>query len=309
MDPRVRDAVAGLLESAQWPEREANRRAALAADGDYWRRLAPDLPIESGDPPPDLAESPGVRGAIEQLREDGYFQLPTVVPADTLARLNWAIDAVKADGWPAVFAWVYDPLWTCARAPAIVRVVESRLGVGCAQLPHVFVHIVPSAAGASGFSPHFDGFVQGRLSVWLALTDATLENGCMHLVPTHALPVPFRASTLSTVDTVSVEDAFRALQATRALPARAGSALGWGFDVLHWGGPCVTPGVARRALSMEFLPVDDPPGVDDTPLIALDGPLPAFVHRLRMIAAAIRTYAPFDPSLARYQGLAKRLVG
>jgi ectoine hydroxylase-related dioxygenase (phytanoyl-CoA dioxygenase family) len=308
MDSRLHDAVVELLEQSKLPDAEAARRVALAVDGDYWRRLAPGLTIgESADALPVAPGVSTVDQAVAHFADEGYFQLPPVVSAETITLLNQAIDAVKAGGWPAVFAWVYDQFWACARVPAIVRLVASRLGAGCAQIPHVFVHIVPSTSGAVGWTPHFDGRAQGRVSVWLALTDATLDNGCMHLVPSRSLPDAFRIPTL-TGGMVLAADAFRALQASRALPVAQGSALGWEFNVLHWGGPCVTPGVARRSISMEFLAAGESPDADEQPLVALDGPLPSLAVRLRTIAAAIHTYERFEPGLVRYRGVADGLA-
>lgn len=307
MDPRVQDAVVSLLEQSKLPEAEAARRVALATEADYWRRLAAGLTVGESDAAlPAAPRASNLDRAVAHFRDEGYFQLPPVVSAETLALLNQAIDGVRAAGWPAVFAWVYDQFWRCARVPAVVRVVGSRLGTGYAQIPHVWVHIVPSTPGAAGWGPHFDGGGNGRVSVWLALTDATLDNGCMHLVPSPSLPDAFRPLTLNGL-IVSAADAFRALHTSRALPAVQGSALGWGFDVLHWGGPCVTSGIARRSISMEFLAAGEAPDADEQPLLALEGPLPSFAARLRMIADAIHTYERFEPGLIRYRGVADGL--
>src|SRR5207244_3331141 len=148
-----------------------------------------------------------------------------------LSRLNAAIDAVVAAGWPPVFAWVYDEFWSLARLPDASPLIASQLGAGYSQIPHIWVHVVPAMVGSSGWTPHFDGPIVGRASIWIALTDATLSNGCMHVVARRHLAPAFESEPLDT-GRVAIADAFRALQGVRALPASAGSVLGWTFDVL-----------------------------------------------------------------------------
>src|SRR5205085_11644013 len=127
-----------------------------------------------------------VRG---HFAREGYFQVPAIVPESDLAALNGAIDAVIAAGWPPVFAWVFDECWALARLPDVVAIIASQIGAGCRQIPHIWTHVVPAMVGSSGWTPHFDGTVGGRASVWIALTDATLSNGCMHVVsPRHVAP-------------------------------------------------------------------------------------------------------------------------
>ncbi len=324
MDPlaRAQGVVADLLERSRMPAAEAARRAALAADAEYWDTVAGgagtaggagrarNLTIGTTDaasPAAAIADS-DLRAVIAEFQDDGYFRTPPLLPGGALASLNRAIDAVVGQGWPPVFAWVYDQFWSCARLPAVARLIESRLGAGYAQIPHVWVHVVPATAGATGWTPHFDrvGRHDRRASVWLALTDATLDNGCMHLVPPRSLPPTLATSALDE-GAIPTSDVLRALQATRALPAPAGSALGWGFDVLHWGGPCVKPGGARRAISMEFIAAAEPPVADEAPLVAVAGPLPALAERLRMVGQAICSYEKFEPGLVRYRAVAELL--
>jgi hypothetical protein len=299
--------VAGLLQRSQMPRSEAARRVALAADPDQWRGLSPGLEIGGTEAAPlaiDVADT-DLRDALDLLDRDGYFRLPPVVAASTLAAVNGAIDAIVTAGWPPVFAWVYDELWRFARLPAVSAVLTAALGADYAQIPHVWVHVVPAAVGASGWTPHFDGSGTRRASVWLALTDATLDNGCMHLVPRRLLPDAFRQTR---VEAVAVRDVLRVLQATRALPAPAGAALGWLFDVMHWGGPCVRPAQPRRAISMEFLAASERPDGDESPLVPVTGALPTLDARLRMIGRAMQTYEKFEPGLVRYRALADVLA-
>ena len=303
---RIRAAAAELWRASQMSEDDAVRRAELAASANYWRELAPDLTIGADAGAIDAAGAADAGRATTHFQDDGYFQLPPFLPAGTLASLNRAVDVVTAAGWPAVFAWIYDGPWICSRLPAIRRIVESSLGAGYLQLPHVWVHVVPSVDGASGWRPHFDGPESDRVSVWVALTDATTENGCMHVVPRRALPSAFRGDWHAG-KTVSVLDAARALHASRPLPTLAGGAIGWTFDVLHWGGSCVTTGGSRRALSMEFVQAAESARDANENVLAIDGSLPTFEQRVDMIAEAIATYELFEPVVSRHRPVADEL--
>jgi len=316
MDPRMRrlDLVAGLLDGAQMPEPEVARRLALARDADYWRRLVPGLSLDApeiADPfaasRPTATDEAETDRAIAQFRDDGYFQaLPLLADQDVEA-LNRAIDGVAADGWPSVFAWMFDAYWRCARLPRLARILDAQLGAGYRQIQHIWTHVVPAVEGSGGWPPHFDGFAGGRASVWIALTDATLENGCIHVVPPRLLPAAFRTAKVD--GSLSTADVVQALRSVRALPARAGTALGWGFDVYHWGGTCVRSSSARRAISLEFVAASQTPAQDETPLISLTGPLPDFATRLRLISRAILAYEKFEPGLVRLRPIAEALRG
>ena len=305
---RLRDVASELLSHSTMPEAEVDRRTGLAGDVSYWRALAPALSVGRAVGPMRAAlDDAASRDARRQLAAQGYCCTPPVLDGAALARINDALLTIAAAGWPPVFLWVYDELWSLAHLPDVRHLVTSRLGPGYSQIPHIWTHVVPPVDGSSGWMPHFDGPADGRMSIWIALTDATVNNGCIHVVPRSVLPASFVDGRLDT-GSVSLADALRALQGVRALPAARGSVLGWGFDVLHWGGVCANPGEARRAVSMEFVAAKQTPRSDERPLLALDTGYPDFASRLRMIAGAIATYEKFEPGLIRFRALAGRLV-
>lgn len=303
----MRDVVADILDKTEMTADELAERLERARDLAYWRTLSTDLSVDGNEPAPaSVATDTELRTAVAQFRTDRYFQTPPLLAATTLGSLNRAIDVVTAAGWPAVFALVYDGLWHCARQPAIGHVLESHFGAGYSQIPHVWIHVVPPVSGAVGWMPHFDGFRQARVSVWVALTDATVDNGCIHIVPPDVLPPAFRTTDLETRLTMS--DVLKAMHGTHALPVSAGAAVGWEFDVFHWGGRAVNPRGARRSMSMEFLAAGQAPEADETPLIGVEGPLPAFEERLRVVAIGLRAYAKREAASRRYRVLADRLL-
>jgi hypothetical protein len=305
-DAKRRGALAEMLDGIEMPPHEIAALAARARDAAYWTALAPGLTI--GHPPPAASLSPGEQAdaAAEQLRRDRYFTTAPVVARDELATLNAAVDAVVAAGWPPVFALIYDCVWAAARHPAVSAIAAARLGQGYRQIPHVWVHLVPARAGARGWMPHFDGFRPRRLTVWIALTDATVNNGCIHLIPPDSLPDSFRTMDLDA--TVVMRDVVRAMHATRALPAAAGSLLGWDFDVFHWGGSAPAPQAERRSISLVFLAAEEASMPDELPLIDLAGPLPDVAARLRVIAMALDAYGSREASLRRFRALSPHLI-
>ena len=304
---RVQAVVSELLAQAQMPDADVRERSRLAADPQYWLRLAPQMSMGSA---PRIHSRTVPAATVDSLRRhftaEGYFQTPVILDPLDLARLNGAIDAVVAAGWPPVFAWVYDECWALARLPDVSDLLASQIGSGFSQIPHIWTHVVPATVGSSGWMPHFDGPTSGRASIWIALTDATLANGCMHVVSRRRLAEAFATEPLET-GRVALADALRALQGVRALPAPRGSVLGWTFDVLHWGGACLSPEGARRAISMEFIAADHAPNADESPLLPLAGAFPPFPDRLRMIGTAVVGYEKFEPGLIRYRAIARQL--
>ncbi|HEY7141957.1 MAG TPA: phytanoyl-CoA dioxygenase family protein [Methylomirabilota bacterium] len=130
---------------------------------------------------------------VDRYQRDGIlFPVPVLSPAET-ARFRAAFEEVAArlGGRPvaqalghthAHFRWAYD----LATHPAILDVVEDILG------PDILVwtvSIFPKYPRDPGYiSWHQDGTYWGLDSTrvttaWVALTDSTIENGCMRVVP------------------------------------------------------------------------------------------------------------------------------
>jgi hypothetical protein len=209
----------------------------LAASADYWRELCSwlsvtDDPFTSASTPyqisPELA-----RELVDQLVEEGYFQSPPIVPRAEVDRLAEAVSTVVAAGFHPLFATVYDQFWDLLSA--LRAVLEPLLGPGFQVVPDYWLwHVDPRSEGR-GWAPHRDhqfettARTDGRptlITVWLPLTDATPLNSCMYVLPLSRDP-RYRDGSLS--------ECIDHLQDIRALPAEAGSVLGWNQDILHWG--------------------------------------------------------------------------
>ena len=169
--------------------------------------------------------------------------------------------------------------------------LSALLGPNFHRLPELWAWYVCPGFDSHGWRPHRDksrlallpdGSPQ-TLTLWLPLTDATPQTGCIHVVPADMDP------TYNTAE----EDTHRfPLQAIRAVPAAAGSVLGWNAALLHWGSfPARASSAPRVSVSVEFQRGDVPPF--DEPLMR-SHELPVFSSRLTLIAKQILQYQHMD---------------
>ena len=303
------DVFDQMLADARLKAPEVDERLARAFDVAYWQSLAPELHVRdagaSGDP--EALPNEAVTRAIADLRDEGVFALRRAIDATRVRRLNQAVDAVVRAGWPAAFAFVYNEPWQVARVPAIRQIATAALGPGCSQIPHVWTHVVHPSEGASGWEPHLDGSGRRRMSVWIALTAATLENGCMHVLPRSYAPKDVFEREQTPQPMYTNVELSRALHGSRALPAQPGDVLGWTFDIAHWGGIARQGAADRRSFSFEYIAADESPTTDELPLAALDS-VPPIETRLGAIAAGILNYRKFEPLVGRFADLAERII-
>jgi hypothetical protein len=307
-------AIEQILSSLQWTPAEVERRLAWCIDPAYWTGRLPGASIGGPASRHDEAVAPpsDTPASAADVLVDGYCVLPVFLSPDGIRGLNAAIDVVTAHGWPPTFAWVFDELWRAARAASIRHLITATLGDAAQQIPHVWVHVV-SAHGGKGWSPHVDGGedrdARARLTVWIALTDAGVDGGCMYVVPRTDAPADLGTFDWSK-ESLRQADALRMIGAVRALPADAGSALAWNFDVLHWGSACCHAGGARRSLSIEFIARGSTPTPDEVPLLNCGerDPLPTLDERLRCIAWSLLEYNQREPAMRRFAPLAEALL-
>lgn len=261
-------------------------------DPGYWRALAPHLTVAESSRERVLDGVAGIdlssvlRGAAsDRLAEDGYFALPPLMPASEVAALRDGVERLVAAGWPAAFIHVFDETW--AFYARLAPLLSHFLGHGYRQIPNLWAWAVPTRDDARGWPAHrdyqgesaFDNGLLVSLSVWIPLTPATADNGCMRVLPLSRARRYERAPTSD--DEIAGGDAV-------TLDASPGAILGWRQDVLHWGGrssACARS--ARISLSGEFQnPVFAPlaePLID--PVLA-----PTFAERVAYLARAVGDY-------------------
>ena len=266
----------------------------------YWLELNSSLSVEedsTAKPPAPIALEPEELDALlETLRTEGYLQLDSVLPEAEVFRMAIGVATLYESGFPPVFAFVYDEVWRVfQRLAAVLRAV---LGDGYLQLPDFWAWYVATSGQDAGWRPHRDKSsdvllpdgMPKSLTVWIPLSDAIPLNGCMSLLPAHL--DPNYPDNLSQVNIPNPQD-------IRALPAPAGSVLGWNQAVLHWGGRSSDRApFPRISLSCEFQRGD---------VQAMNQPLrsplllPSLSQRLGLIGKQIRQYRhmyPLSPKLA-----------
>lgn len=209
------------------------------ASASYWLELNPGLHISdypfSNHAQEDLPEKV-VKRSMENLLSEGYFCSPSQISSAITSRLASAISNVVASGLPAVFAFVYDEYWGLVRQ--IEKIFLPTLGDNYLLSPgDMWIWHVDEYGISTGWGPHRDLLdtsclredgTTRLLTVWIPLTDTSPLNGCMYVLPTHLDPDYPQHLDKRSVDTDT-------LQYIRALPANAGSLLGWSPTILHWG--------------------------------------------------------------------------
>jgi hypothetical protein len=309
---QLKEAVARLRAQTALSESEVENRFQQAIDIGYWQGLSPAMALMDQQILAHLTSatlsSEQEAWALAHLGKHGYFRMPALVAPDIIVRMRASVKALHSKGWPAVFSCVYDEFWGILRIPPMIQFLSHQLGVGYLQAAAgVWTHRVDPRTRASGWAPHIDSTKdEGRITVWIPLTDVTATNGCMYVIPQDRVP-----STLPTLffewTSISLKEVEALLHSVTPLPATAGSVLGWNHRLIHWGGRPTEPAAGSRfSLAADFLHERSTPGDDELPVF--DAKMPAFPSRLRVIGQAILAYEKFEPLMHRYRGLATKLI-
>ncbi|MDX2107058.1 MAG: phytanoyl-CoA dioxygenase family protein [Candidatus Melainabacteria bacterium] len=244
----------------------------LACDKDFWIKLNPDLHIEGVAAKNAWSPLNLQKNVLEDLKkdmvQDGYFVSEPVLDPAEMAKLTDAVKVLALEQWPTIFAMVYDEFWQVyQRAGSVLNHI---LGSNYRQLPNFWVYHIAPDHGGSGWAPHRDRAqtvtirpdgMPNSMTIWIALNDATLWNGCMYVLPARRdLNYPHSPWNFE----LGVKD----LQSIRALPAKTGSILSWNESLIHWGakssdkahGPRVSAACAFQRADIDPLetPVLDP---------------------------------------------------
>ena len=252
---------------------------------DYWHAVCPDLRLCAGDGPvterlePHAITAAHLGQASESMNASGYLCLPYVLPIDDCLRVADGITSLRKQNIPAVMIYLYDEPWTLFRK--LSPLVAHFLGDGFKVLPHFWAWYVPPEKGAAGWPAHqdcqartrfddgFGGATLMSMSLWVALSDATLENGCMAVHP---------------LDTTLHDDKTKGVP----LPVGTGGVLGWGQDVWHWS-RTVTDNAEHPRVSMSFEFQNAAFQPLREPLLDLCNP-PPFAERLKIIEEQFARY-------------------
>ncbi len=267
--------------------------AADAERREFWRELCPNMSIDAG-----AASVPAAFGdtdpLIEDLKREGYVQVPDTIPASLIAPIRDTVAEFFRLGIPLPFAFVYDELWLAFQS--LSRILGAALGEDYRALPDFWVWHVNPNENSAGWGPHRDRCMTTldadnsphTLTVWLPFTDATPLNGCMYVLPAHRDDrfVERRWDGDGNNTVYNPQD-------IRALPATAGSMLAWNQSVLHWGGRGSRLGAAPRiSAAFEFQRADR--AAFNTPLMDPQR-LPNFTERLGLIGKQVLQYRHMYP--------------
>ena len=266
---------------------------ARAGSVDFWRGLCPGLTISSNPfaKPPAPLETDDASRLVEQIVEDGYFQTGPLVPPDEIRRLADAVSCVTSAGYHPIFASVYDEVWRMLAT--LGNLLEPILGPGFRVVPDFWLWHVNAGSERSGWAPHRDHQYpdtlrpDGRptlITVWIPFTDATPLNSCIYVLPLSR--DPNHPGNLRGMNVDRLQD-------IRALPAEAGSILGWNQHLLHWGSRGSKRSDQPRISLGIYFQSGDVPAFD--PLAReLAGPL-TFEKRLAYIGRALARYDSHFP--------------
>lgn len=267
---------------------------AEATDPQFWRNLCPGLTVGGATEVP-VACLPDPAPLLTQLESEGYVNKPDVIPLCLVERLRTGMQILEEKGIPHVFAFVYDEFWLTFRSldPFLKKILGSDYRI----LPDCWAWYVQPSNETAGWKPHRDRpnteVGQDRLppsfTVWLPLTEATPMNGCIYIVPAHW---DEDIANPATAEPKEFRLADKQLQNIRALPAPAGSLLGWNQRILHWGGRASDRAAGPRcSIALQFQRGDRAPLA--TPLLNPHELLP-FRSRLGLIGRVMRGYAYFQ---------------
>jgi hypothetical protein len=218
----------------------------------------------------------------ERWLSTGYIELRSSIDVGWTAALARGIATLCSSGLHPTFIYVYDEPWRvidCLRP-----LLSPLLGGDFDVLADVWAWHIDPRADRGGWPIHrgwyedvrgTDG-APGLLNVWIALTDATERNACMHVVPLSRDPhYPRDLHNLASLENLAVP-----------LPVHAGSVLVWSANAAHWGGTC-DPSFRQTRISMSFTVRRHNSPAHDLACVRL--PL-TFRQRLDLIADQFETY-------------------
>ena len=332
-------------------------RAELASLA-FWRKLNPELHVCDAKFMAHHAASEASRAPVvprddvgdikERMRSDGYATIGAAsawsVNLETLAT---AALRLRAAGIPPSFIIVYDEVWKLGADAA--RLMGPVSGGNLPTLDTLCFVVDPR--DGCGFSPHRDRVpddwrVRGDAfrtiastfrsggearysTLWIALSEASVDNSCLHFIPRFADPGYLDDAEGAEEAELEVEDDGAAevdaalannpmhrvffgkdahakgnatFQHIRAAPLQAGAASIHTHRTIHWGSAGRPTSRAAPRVSLSFVfsdPAFEPPYLADA-TDEDDGaallPFPRFALRLALASAQIINYSSLAPS-------------
>lgn len=249
-------------------------------DTSFLAALAPEL---GAQPAGSVTREPSEDGRA--LAREGWLSASRVLSDVETNAIASAIDALSRETLPPLFVYAYPAVWAIGAriAEAISRVLSARYDF----IEDAWAFRVPVGPAHAGWPPHRGSYELARdrsapdsLNVWIAISDATVDNSCMHVVPLDrdpAYPNDLRSHAAAATEGV-------------ALPVAAGTALVWNANVLHWGGPSTERAKEpRTSITFTLRRHDD---------ARTSAKIGSHAERLDVIADQILTYGELERTLS-----------
>jgi len=255
--------------------------AIATQSAEFWRRLAPELTISDAQPDGPVARSKD-QSSAERLKlvNDGYLHLKFPQFSPDLPRIEKVMSRIVNAGLPAAFIGVYDEVWSLIAR--LNTVIDGMFDQQAAMVPTFWANHsdIPTGLAACRNRPANGIFRDGtpkNLTVWLPLTNATPETGCVYVVPARQ-DRAYGKSNSSRADA--------SLPSIRAVPANAGDIIIWNGEIYHWMSRPEEPTRANPLLSLtwEFQSRDAAPldglFVDSYPHVPFESRLSLLAHQM-----------------------------
>jgi hypothetical protein len=268
---------------------EQKFKRSVADDTSYWRKLNPGLSIGSAAKSARWEPKKYSQREAQRIREtlipDAYFSIPDFLSKLRIQKMHAAVNTIRNEGWPIPFVFVYDIFWQAPRRMQLI--VGDLLGEDFRMLPDFWAWFIDHRSSGRGWRKHRDrnadcidenGLPQS-LTVWIALSDATADNGCIHCLP--ASKDPRYRIEFSELNIEQPED-------IRALECDAGTLLAWNQVLLHWGGRA-RPSAKNSRVSFAYEFQRKEVAAHNLPLLDPMIP-PSFEQRLALIAKQVLQY-------------------
>lgn len=285
------------------------------ADEEFWRRLLPEFSITEQ---PIQSERHGIHFSdveadrlSRQVRKEGYFQSDPIIPTQELEPLAQAISTLDQARILPLFIAIYDEFWRFLQN--FTETFNPILGESYMLTADFWAwHITPNDSGR-GWHLHRDSVLTKRFdenariredwsprlcTIWIPLTDANTHNSCIYV-----LPFPHDPAIQSFMRKENPAEIQRQAQFTnwsnvRALPAKAGSVLGWTPYIAHWGSQSTEWATHPRVSIAIYSEAADAPLGDRPPQLEMlrhinlhdRGLRIGFEDRLKVIANIISVY-------------------
>jgi len=282
-------------------------RRSVADDPKYWKKLNPGLSIGSKAKAsrwkPGTFSDSETKRITESLITEAYFLLPGFLSKSRYKKMHAAVINVRNAGWPVPFVFLYDVFWETPRR--LAPLLGDLLGDDFRMLPDFWAWFIDHTMGGIGWRRHRDRNAdcldeQGlpeSMTIWVALSDATADNGCIHCLP--ASKDPRYRIDFSELKIERPQD-------IRPLEGAAGTLFGWNQVLLHWGGRS-SPSAknSRVSFAYEFQRKNVP--AHNLPLLDPQTP-PEFSQRLALIAKQVLQYQHMHLISDEISDIAEELV-